>query len=59
MKNPPNLSQPFSRLLVAAALLSFTLMGPVHAASPIVIDNGAAQFSTTGAWPTEHRGDGL
>ncbi len=51
IENNMSATRLFPRLLVAAAFLAFTVMGSVQAASPIVIDNGAAQFSTTGAWP--------
>ena len=41
-------------LLAALCLLfaAFLAAGSAQAASPVVIDNGSAQFSVTGTWPT-------
>ncbi len=39
-------------ILALCALLPALGVTGVHAASPVVIDNGSAQFSTIGTWPT-------
>ena len=41
----------FRIILALCALLPALGVTAAHAASPIVIDNGATQFSTIGTWP--------